>query len=454
MHCLSSDVKRNVTCLAVVFAFGLLDMSATQYVNHCRPIDCYDLRCYGTSKGTDGPHTIYPYGQQITSMEVSCDQETNGGGWIIYQRRVNGTVNFTRDWDAYKLGFGDHGGNMTELWLGNENVYQLIQAYDNMWVTLRIEVDSFKGDHDWIQVSDFRLGNEALRYRINFKRGKASESRLLTRFNEHKRQSFKTFDNNPGEQDCLDVYKGGWWYGKRCGNILLNGEYLGTPRPITRGGFVFYYMGSIKPGLLERTRMMFRPANIIKMCQNPCKNGATCVHMVYDMDQPRGHRCVCPFEHCGPSCELVNPCKNGGTCEYHEPTKSTTCICSAEFIGPKCEDAAPTPPTTPSTTTRTTTPTTTSTTLPSTTPPPNTTTTPPPTTPPTTTQTTIMPLVGGIMLLSILIVLGIAAGVMYQRRQMAMYEEEELRADEERLRMAERQNSGSFQDYMFDMFGF
>ena len=70
--------------MAVVFAFALLDVVAAQ--SDCRPNDCYDLKCYRVSKGKDGPHTIYPSMPQLTSLQVSCDQETDGGGWIMVQR--------------------------------------------------------------------------------------------------------------------------------------------------------------------------------------------------------------------------------------------------------------------------------------------------------------------------------------------------------------------------------
>ena len=112
--------------IAVVFAFTLWDMAAAQM--DCRPKDCYALKCYRVSNGNDGPHTIYPSSWDQTGLQVSCDQETDGGGWIMYQRRVDGTVNVTRNWEEYKYGFGDDGDNTTELWLGNEHVYQLLQS--------------------------------------------------------------------------------------------------------------------------------------------------------------------------------------------------------------------------------------------------------------------------------------------------------------------------------------
>ena len=46
--------------------------------------------------------------------------ETDGGGWMVIQRRVaNGTIKFTRGWEDYVSGFGDVDG---EFWYGLDNI--------------------------------------------------------------------------------------------------------------------------------------------------------------------------------------------------------------------------------------------------------------------------------------------------------------------------------------------
>ena len=208
--------------IVVVFAFDLWYMATAQ--NLCRPKDCYDLRCYGLSEGKDGPHIIYPNAPKLPSLEVACDQESHGGGWIMYQRRVDGTVNFTRTWEEYKRGFGTNGGNMTELWLGNENVYQMLQSYENKVVDFRIEVDAFNGDRGWIESSSFTMRNETEMYRMYWGTTRATNITMASYWDSHKTRSFQTFDKPGLVGPCINFYKGGWWYEKHCGQIHLNGD--------------------------------------------------------------------------------------------------------------------------------------------------------------------------------------------------------------------------------------
>ena len=55
---------------------------------------------------------------------VYCDMSNNGGGWTVIQRRSDNGTDFYRQWQQYKLGFGELNGN---FWLGLEKIHRITQ---------------------------------------------------------------------------------------------------------------------------------------------------------------------------------------------------------------------------------------------------------------------------------------------------------------------------------------
>ncbi|CAG2192651.1 unnamed protein product [Mytilus edulis] len=62
-------------------------------------------------------YSIYP---DTSEVKVYCDMNTDGGRWTIIQRRLDGSVNFQRNWKDYENGFGNIDG---EYWLGDDMAY-------------------------------------------------------------------------------------------------------------------------------------------------------------------------------------------------------------------------------------------------------------------------------------------------------------------------------------------
>lgn len=93
------------------------------------------------------------------SVKVYCDQERFGGGWTVFQRRVDGSESFNRDWATYKHGFGNLDQN---FWLGNDFIHRLTPTKRE----LLLEVNSENGDHAFVLYKSFQVNNEADHYRL------------------------------------------------------------------------------------------------------------------------------------------------------------------------------------------------------------------------------------------------------------------------------------------------
>jgi hypothetical protein len=161
-------------------------------------------------------------------FSVYCDMTTDGGGWIVFQRRQDGSVDFYRDWDDYRNGFGYLNG---EFWLGLDKIYHLTKVPQ----LLRIDLGDFHGKKKYAKYTNFAIGNERMKYPITLGRysGNAGDSLL-----SHQGMKFSTkdMDNDIYEQHCSTMYHGAWWY-KYCHASNLNGQYIenGETTTNTRG---------------------------------------------------------------------------------------------------------------------------------------------------------------------------------------------------------------------------
>ena len=156
----------------------------------------------------------------FAKIHVRCDMETDGGGWIVIQRRHAslGTVNFTRNWEDYVNGFGDLDG---EFWIGLNNIYQLTNQQE---VELQISVwNDAESTITW-NYQTFRISGPENKYRLTVGGGSGDGSDGLA---YHNGQNFSTYDrdNDSSGGNCAYGWKGGWWY-TRCQQSTLNGQPL------------------------------------------------------------------------------------------------------------------------------------------------------------------------------------------------------------------------------------
>ncbi|XP_063438866.1 microfibril-associated glycoprotein 4-like [Mytilus trossulus] len=179
-----------------------------------RPSDCSHL---DKSTCKSGIYKIYP--EKTSGFKVFCEMEKYGGGWTVFQRRMNGKIHFYRDWDSYKRGFGNMKG---EHWLGNDHLHQLTSQGKYM---LRIDMSDFENSERHAVYSKFSVGSETSGYKLDVTgySGDAGDAMKIHQ-NGHK-FSTKDKDNDVSNDNCAAMFKGGWWYGG-CHQSNLNGLYL------------------------------------------------------------------------------------------------------------------------------------------------------------------------------------------------------------------------------------
>ena len=98
-------------------------------------------------KPTDGVYTIKL--DNLPAFDVFCDQTTGGGGWTVFQKRLNGSVDFYRYWNDYKHGFGDL---KSEFWLGLDKIHRLTSDNNSM---LRVDLEDFEGNAAYAEYNLF-----------------------------------------------------------------------------------------------------------------------------------------------------------------------------------------------------------------------------------------------------------------------------------------------------------
>ena len=145
-----------------------------------------------------------------------CDTVTDGGGWIIIQRRTTGNVDFLRNWDDYKTGFGTLDD---DFWLGNDNIHAISSGDYELRVELR-----YNGKSAYAHYDKFAIADESGKYAISLGSYDGTAGDSLT---YHAGSPFSTSDRDNDSNsgiNCAVKYTGAWWH-KHCHYANLNGQW-------------------------------------------------------------------------------------------------------------------------------------------------------------------------------------------------------------------------------------
>ena len=182
---------------------------------------------FSINKNSSGVYNIIDFCQQGTTVQGYCDTLTDGRGWLVIQRRKDGSENFHRYWWEYEMGFGSLTG---EFWFGLNALHCLTSQ--GQW-ELRIDLKLTNGTIIYLPYNKFAVGPATEQYPLTISGfsgyttdpfalhqtpndgGAVNTMKFTTRDQDNDRW-FLNCAINP----YYDI-RGGWWYNK-CSYIYPN----------------------------------------------------------------------------------------------------------------------------------------------------------------------------------------------------------------------------------------
>ncbi|XP_078379147.1 ficolin-2-like [Oculina patagonica] len=193
--------------------------------------NCADI--YKSGEKRNGVYTIGLENMPI--FDVFCDQTTAGGGWTVFQKRLDGSVDFFLYWSDYKNGFGNLSG---EFWLGNDKIHRLTSD-GNKKLKLRVDLEDFEGNTVYAEYDMFGVMSENDKYKLilGSYSGTAGDSLSI-----HRDRPFSTQyqDSDNSDKNCASKYHGAWWYNS-CFASNLNGIYRHSNPSPSGDGVIWYH---------------------------------------------------------------------------------------------------------------------------------------------------------------------------------------------------------------------
>ena len=157
-------------------------------------------------------------GTNCYDAEVYCDTSNGGGGWLVVQRRKDGSVDFNRGWGEYEDGFGKLTG---EFWYGLRALHCL--TGQGGW-EMRMDIKLANGTNIFLQYEQFKVASAKDKYKLTV--GGFQGTRTTDPMVYHNGMYFTTkdSDNDIWSENCAvddGPPAGGWWY-KQCVHIRPN----------------------------------------------------------------------------------------------------------------------------------------------------------------------------------------------------------------------------------------
>ncbi|XP_063742857.1 tenascin-N isoform X2 [Eleginops maclovinus] len=182
------------------------------------PVDCIQIMRNGNTRS--GIYTLYLNNDHSKPFEAFCDMETDGGGWLMLQRRNTGKLDFMKRWKQCIAGFG----NLTEeFWIGLDKIYELT----NTPTKYELRVDLGLGAERAYAVYDnFQIAPVKQKFKLTIGKYSGTAGDAMT---YHQGRPWTTVDNDNDIAlgNCALTHRGAWWY-KNCHLANLNGRWGDT----------------------------------------------------------------------------------------------------------------------------------------------------------------------------------------------------------------------------------
>ena len=130
---------------------------------------------------------------------------TDNGGWTVFQRKMDGSVDFHLNWANYVHGFGNSSG---EYWLGPSKLHCLVNR--SVSTQLRVNMKDKNGNSTYASYSPNYIGGSTTNYRLHVS-GYSSTAGDSPAY--HSLMKFSTKDNDYDlyGKNCASS-RGAWWY--------------------------------------------------------------------------------------------------------------------------------------------------------------------------------------------------------------------------------------------------
>uniref|UniRef100_A0A669C1M2 Tenascin N n=1 Tax=Oreochromis niloticus TaxID=8128 RepID=A0A669C1M2_ORENI len=179
------------------------------------PMDCVQIMKNGNKR--NGVYTVYINNDRSKPIEAYCDMDTDGGGWLVLQRRNIGKLDFMKRWRQYIAGFG----NLTEeFWIGLDKIHELT----NTPTQYELRVDLGVGSERAYAVYDnFKIAPVKQKFKLTIGKYSGTAGDAMT---YHQGLPWTTIDsdNDLALTNCALSHRGAWWY-KNCHLANLNGKW-------------------------------------------------------------------------------------------------------------------------------------------------------------------------------------------------------------------------------------